>query len=178
MCLGLHRLLSSAVFPWFLTRFRGPIAFLLLYGLGRVRREWRRFDFGIQAEFSRRILFGSNSPPLVAFSGPSHVFGKFLPWPPLKLRIWKMSPTDLASCWLLIWLVSTYVFITTDFWIQVSALDKFWTAWLYRCLVRFLDHKMVRLARVWIQLLKETKSAFRHLLKHTFFIIVATVMTV
>jgi hypothetical protein len=45
------------------------------------------------------------------------------------------------------------------------------------CSVRFLGHKWVRLARVRIQLLKEIESAFRRLLKHTFPITVATVMT-
>jgi hypothetical protein len=29
-----------------------------------------RVDFGIYVEFTRRILIGSHSPPLVAFSGP------------------------------------------------------------------------------------------------------------
>jgi hypothetical protein len=36
----------------------------------------------------------------------------------------------------------------------------------------------MRLARVCVQLLKETKPAFQHLLKHTFLITVATVTAV
>jgi hypothetical protein len=46
-------------------------------------------------------------------------------------------------CWLLIWPVLTYGLIATNFWSQVSTLIRFWTHWLYRCLVRFLQHKMV-----------------------------------
>jgi hypothetical protein len=42
--------------------------------------------------------------------------------------------------------------------------------------VRSLATRWVRLARVRIQLLKEIKSAFRRLLKHTFLITVAKVM--
>jgi hypothetical protein len=30
-----------------------------------------------------------------------------------------------------------------EFWIQVSTLIRFWTDWWYRCLVRFLGHKMI-----------------------------------
>jgi hypothetical protein len=46
------------------------------------------------------------------------------------------------------------------------------------CSVRFSATKWVRLARVRIQFLKEIKSAFRCLLKHTFFITVATVTAI
>jgi hypothetical protein len=42
--------------------------------------------------------------------------------------------------------------------------------------VRSLATRCLRLARVRIQLLKEIKSAFRRLLKHTFLMTVATVM--
>jgi hypothetical protein len=44
--------------------------------------------------------------------------------------------------------------------------------------VRFLRCKMVRLARVRIQLLKDIKSAFQCLLKHTFSITVTTVTAI
>jgi hypothetical protein len=42
----------------------------------------------------------------------------------------------------------------------------------------FWATRWLRLARVWIQLLKKTKSVFRRLLKHTFLITVATVMAI
>jgi hypothetical protein len=31
--------------------------------------------------------------------------------------------------------------VITEFWTQVTMLDKFWTDWLYMCLARFLGHK-------------------------------------
>jgi hypothetical protein len=62
--------------------------------------------------------------------------------PPQRLCMGKMSSTNSAFFWLLIWLVSTYSLVATDFWSQVSVLDRFWMDWVYRCLVRFLGHKM------------------------------------
>jgi hypothetical protein len=49
---------------------------------------------------------------------------------------------------------------------------------VYRCLVRFLGQKWVRHAGVYIQDMKITCPAFRHLLKHTFSLLIAMVMAI
>jgi hypothetical protein len=71
----------------------------------------------------------------------NQVFGKISPWPPQKLCVWKMSLKNSALCWLLIGPVSTHGLIAMNFWSQDSVLDRLWTDWLCRCLVRFLGLK-------------------------------------
>jgi hypothetical protein len=100
-------------------------------------------DLRVRAVRSRLVCWIRKSGQIVP-SCINQVFSKISPWPPQKLCIQKMFLTNSSFCWLLIWLVLTYGLVATDFWIQVSVLDRFWTDWEYRCLVRFLGPKMCK----------------------------------
>jgi hypothetical protein len=57
------------------------------------------------------------------------VFCKISPWPFQKLRIQKMSPTNSAFRWLLLWLISTNSSVVTVFWNPALVSDTIWTDW-------------------------------------------------
>jgi hypothetical protein len=74
--------------------------------------------------------------------------------------------------------MSTYSLVVMAFCSAALVLDTLWTDWTVSVRSGFKATKWVRLARVRIQLLKEIKSAFRCLLKHTFSITVTMVTAV
>jgi hypothetical protein len=80
----------------------------------------------------------------IAPSAQIRLLAKFCHGLPRNFVYKKMLLTDSAFYWLLIRPVLTYCLVTMDFWSQTSGLIRLWTDWVYRCLVRFLGHKMCK----------------------------------
>jgi hypothetical protein len=104
----------------------------------------------------------------IAPSCINQVFGKCSPWPPQKLCIQKMSPTNSAFFLLLIRPDWRYGLVAMDFKVRFLFQTDYGQTGYAGAWSGFWATRWVKLASLWIQILKVTNSAFRHLLRHIF----------